>query len=285
VQSFELPCAWISKLIAHCRLRKVDFLSSVFDPDGVHFLVQHGMKKIKLSSCSVTNIPLIEHSARYNLPIIISTGGATLGEVEEAVRSIQKYHNRLSLLYCSIQYPTKLTECNLGVIQTFKNAFPSLSVGYSDHTKEISKAAVQAVYLGATIIEKHITLDKTMAGPDHFFALEPAQVKKMVVDVRKAENEFRKKTFKIDPVIYGSSEKLLNSHEAYLRSFAYTRIFAGRPIKKEARIRASDLVILRPGKMKAGLEPKYLQLFKTHAITAKQNIAAQESITWDMILG
>jgi N,N'-diacetyllegionaminate synthase len=285
VKGFELPAQWLDKLIAYCKTKKIDFLSSVFDTKGVDLLIKKGMRKIKLSSYSVTNIPLIEHCAKKNMPIILSTGGALLGEIEEAVCTILKYHNKLSLLHCNIKYPTKLKDCNMGVIDTLKSAFPGITIGFSDHTAEISAAAVQAVYLGAEIIEKHITLDKKMEGPDHFFALEPGELKKMVRDIRYAAKAVAgKRKLKINKDIYGSTAKSVNKDEKYLRDFAFTKLFAVRSIRKGERIRPPDISILRPGKKAHGLDPKYLKLFKGFKITAKKNIRPEEPITWSAIL-
>ena len=274
VKSFELPSAWIKQIKRYCDKKGIDFLASVFDPKGVKYLIKNGMKAIKISSYSLTNLPFIEYCASFRLPIIMSTGGATLGETEEAVNAVNKYHNKLSLLQCALKYPAALNECNLGIIETLRHAFPDNTIGYSDHTQEVSKTAIQAVYLGASIIEKHITLDRGMKGPDHFFALEPYQLKEMVKDIRKAE----KRKGKIDKKIYGSPAKLVFRYESYLRDFCFTTLFAGRDIKKGERIRYQDLCVLRPGKKERGLEPKYLPLFKSNRILAAKHIKTEEPI-------
>jgi N,N'-diacetyllegionaminate synthase len=284
VKSFELPKEWVKKIIGYCRLRNIDFTSSIFDIKGVRFLIVNGIKAIKLPSYAVTNLPLIEKCARYKLPIFISTGGATLDEVKEAVGAINKYHNNVSILHCSIKYPTKLKECNLGVIKTLQRAFPHNTIGYSDHTKEASKAPVQAVYLGSKIIEKHITLDKKMKGPDHFFALEPCELKQMVRDIRKAEDDLRKGSIALNKEIYGSSSKVVYKHERYLRDFCFATIFAGKNIRKGARIKYKDLRILRPGKNKRGIDPKFAGLFKRHKILAAKDVKKETPIDWSDIL-
>lgn len=284
VKSFELPKAWIAKIMYRCGLKKIDFLSSVFDKKGADYLVKRGMKAIKIPSYAITNLPLIEHCARYRTPILMSTGGATLGEVEDAVRSVNKYHDKVSILHCSIKYPTRLRECNLGVIDTLMSAFPGKAIGYSDHTHEISEACVQAVYLGARVIEKHITLDKKMKGPDHFFALEPKDLRKLVRDIAKAETDRRNGDFKIDRTIYGSTARITYPHEKYLRDFAYTALFSDRPIRKGEVVRTKDIAMLRPGAKRRGLDPKYLKLFEDYEILAKKDISAEEPITWDAIL-
>lgn len=284
VKKFELPIEWIDELIEYCNNKKIDFMASVFDIDGLDFLVKREIKAIKLSSYTITNIPLIEACAKTGLKLIMSTGGATLSETEEAINTVLKYHNNLTILHCSIQYPTELKDVNMGVLDTFKYAFPNIKIGYSDHTQEPSDAPVQAIYLGASVIEKHITLDKKMEGPDHFFALEPNELKQMVADITKAEIDYKNRNFKIDKVIYGSSAKICHEHEKYLRDFAYMTLFAKRDIKKGEVIKVEDLSILRAGKKAKGLEPKYLKLFEENSVSASKDINFEEPITWNLIL-
>lgn len=283
-ERFSMPEEWVLKLISYCRKRRIEFLSSVFDNSGVDLLINIGLKKIKLSSYTITHLPLIEHCARKQLPIIMSTGGASLSEIDEAVSVVRKYHNQISLLHCSLDYPTKLSDCNLGVIRSLAMAYPDITIGYSDHTKEVSSAAKQAVYLGARVIEKHITLDKTMDGPDHFFALNPAELKNMVEDIRKAEAEFKAGKPRINKAIYGKTGKSVSIKESYLRNFAFMKLYAKRNVPEGERISCRDVAVLRPGNKKHGLEPKYLSLFSSCVVTARRDIVAEDPITWDCIL-
>ncbi|MBF0557011.1 MAG: N-acetylneuraminate synthase family protein [Nitrospirae bacterium] len=283
VKGFELPDDWIDELLYYCRSKEIELLSSASDPYGVDILLNKGLKKIKLTSYTITNTVLIEHCAATGVPIIMSTGGATLGEIEAAIEIVTKHHNKLSLLHCSIQYPTALSDCNLGVIKTLQYAFPCFPIGYSDHTAEAAAAPVQAVYLGAQIIEKHITLDKAMDGPDHFFALEPYELMAMVAAIRQAESDYERGTFNIDKVIYGSTVKIVYQEVKYLRDFAFMKLFANRDIRQGEGIRAEDISILRPGKKKHGLDPVYLKLFEEFDIKAKKLIYFEDPITWDVI--
>jgi len=284
VKKFELPIEWVDQLISYCNSKNIDFMSSVFDIEGLNIMVEKGMKSIKLSSYTITNIPLIEAAAKTKIPIIMSTGGASLGEIEEAINTVHKYHNDLTILHCSIQYPTKLEDTNMGVLNTFKIAFPKVKTGYSDHTKEVSDAPIQAVYLGSSVIEKHITLNRKMIGPDHFFALEPEQLKKMVKDIRKAEKAYKNNEYKIDTLLYGNTEKKCQTHEQYLRDFCYMLLYAKKSFKKGEVISYKDISILRPGKKDKGLEPKYLKLFQNQTITASKDISFEDPITWESIL-
>ncbi len=283
-KSFEMPLKWVGQLIEYCDKKCIEFICSVSDIHGLNYLVQKGMKIIKLSSYTITHIPLIEACALTGLPIILSTGGASLGETEEAVNTIFNYHKNLKLLHCSIQYPTELKNCNLGVIETMKHAFSDLEIGYSDHTFEISDACVQSIYLGSALIEKHITLNKKMDGPDHFFALEPLELKKMVMDIRYAEKKYETNTFAIDPVLYGSSIKQCHDHERYLRKFAYMTMFTTKNIKKGDIIKPENILMLRPGKKEPGLLPKYLTLFENYTIVANKDLAAEDAVGWDAII-
>lgn len=283
VKSFELPIEWIEKLISYCKEKNIDFMASVFDTQVLDFLVEKGMKIIKLSSYTITNIPLIEACAKKKLPIIMSTGGANLAETEEAVNTILKYHDNIVLLHCSIKYPTELKNVNMGVLNTLKYAFPNIKYGYSDHTFEISEAPMQSIYLGGTVVEKHITLDKKMDGPDHFFALEPDELKCMTKSIKQAELEYKNKSFKIDEIIYGNSAKICYKHEKYARDFAYMTLFANKRIKKGSVIKANDLSILRPGKLERGLEPKYLKKFKEYVIIANKDINFEEPIKLELL--
>lgn len=281
VATFELPLTFVEKCQEHCAKRGIDFCSSVFDTAGIEFLRSIGVGSIKLSSYSTTNLPLIDAAAATGLPLYMSTGGATLAEVEDAVETVWKHHGKLALLHCSIKYPTPLKDCNLGVLDTYRHAFPGVKLGYSDHTLEPADAPVQAVRLGAKVIEKHITLDKTMDGPDHFFALEPHELKHMVDAIRQAEADV---DHTVDSMLYGSTARRCYEHERYLRDFAYACIFAARPIAKGERITPRDLSLLRPGKKTRGLEPKYVSLFRDTPVTAKRDIAAEDPVTWDAIL-
>jgi sialic acid synthase SpsE len=233
------------------------------------------LDSIKISSYSITNLPLIEEVAKTKMHIFLSTGGSYLSEVDEAVRVIRKYHNNFTLMHCSIAYPTKLEDVNMGVIETFKKAF-KCEVGYSDHTAEIYQAPLQAKLLGANVIEKHITFDKKAKGPDHFFALDEEELNIMVKKLKTTTPKFDKK-------IYGNTQRIPYSHESYLREFAYHQLFVNRDIKKGEIITQKDVSILRRGKKENGLEPKYWYLFK-NGVIAKNDITNENPLNWGDIL-
>ncbi len=175
-------------LKAYCDEKKILFLSTPFEKDSATFLNQ--LQPIfKIGSGELTNIPLLRHIACFGKPIILSTGMSTLAEVKQAVDTIVNSGlalENISLLHVTTEYPTPMEEVNLRAMQTLKQAFPNVSVGYSDHTPGI-EVPIAAVALGATIIEKHFTLDRDMAGPDHKASLNPAEFTAMVKSIRNIE--------------------------------------------------------------------------------------------------
>nr|MBI3612711.1 N-acetylneuraminate synthase [Nitrospirota bacterium] len=177
---------------AHARLRDyasrkgLVFLSSPFDDESADFLHGLGVPLFKIASGELTNLPFLEHVARKGKPMIVSTGMAFLKEVEEAVRVLGKAGCKsLVLLHCTSQYPADSGDCNLKAMVTLREVF-NLPVGYSDHTAGVTMAGA-AVALGAVVLEKHITLDKNMLGPDHRASLEPDELKRLVEVVRDVE--------------------------------------------------------------------------------------------------
>jgi sialic acid synthase SpsE len=275
VKKFELPYEWLDEIISHCKKRKIKFLASIFNFDDLEVYKKLNLDYIKLSSYSITNLPLIEETAKTGMHIFLSTGGSFLSEVDEAVRTIRKYHNNFTLMHCSIAYPTPLDKVNMGIIETFKKAF-ECEVGYSDHTAEVFEAPMQAKLLGASVIEKHITFDKEADGPDHFFALDEKELKIMV-------EKLHSETATLDKTIYGSTKRVCYPHEEYLRDFAYHQLFVNRDIKKGETITQKDISILRRGKKSKGIEPKYWYLFE-NGIVAKNSIENETPLNWNLIL-
>jgi sialic acid synthase SpsE/mRNA-degrading endonuclease toxin of MazEF toxin-antitoxin module len=276
VKKFELPYEWLDELIEYCEYKNIEFLASIFSFEDLEIYKKLNLKYIKLASYSITNLPLIEEVAKSGMYIFLSTGGSYLSEVDEAVRMIRKYHNNFTLMHCSIAYPTKLNEVNMGILDTFKNAF-ECEIGYSDHTAEIYEAPLQAKLLGASVVEKHITFDKNANGPDHFFALDEKELKIMV---DKLKNE---KNIKLDKNIYGSTKRIPYPQEEYLRNFAYHQLFINKDIKLGELITQNDISILRRAKKEKGLEPKYWYLFK-NGIVASKDLKNEDVLKWDNVL-
>ena len=175
------------RIAGHCRKRNIVFMSSPFDESCVDLLMTLGVPALKLASGELTNIPLLEHTARQGIPVILSTGMATLAEVGTAVGAVRGQGNdKIILLHCVTSYPADPAETNLRAMATMRHAF-DVPVGFSDHTLGCD-VVLAAVALGAVMVEKHFTLDRKLAGPDHAASLEPAELKRMVQSVRRVES-------------------------------------------------------------------------------------------------
>lgn len=280
-KSFQIPDDWLSKLKSYCKKKNIILLSSTFDKESVDDVEKLGIPLFKLGSTSLTNLPLLEYVAKKGKPIILSIGGANVKEIKEAVKTITKHNKRLAILHCHLKYPTPLEYVNMNVLKTLKKEFPNAIIGYSDHTENPYIASVAAIFLGAKIIEKHITLNKKMKGPDHFFALEPQELKLMVGKIREAEKKIlSNKKMVIQEKILGSPRIQVYDIERYIRNFAYQTIISVRNIKKGERITENNVRILRPGKLERGIEPKYYYAL-TRKYKAKKEIQTGKSIKWE----
>lgn len=242
LKKLELSDSEFMRLKAYCGKIGIMFLSTPFDMESAKFLDRIGMKAFKISSGDLTNIPLLSQVAKYKKPIILSTGMATMEEVKEAVEAVYSAGNRdLALLHCTSNYPTAQEDVNLLAMRTLKDRF-NIPVGYSDHTEGID-IPVAAVALGASIVEKHFTLDKKMSGPDNRISLEPKELKAMVASIRRIEKAL------------GDGRKMPRSSEMKMRPVARKSIVSKVYISKGTRITSDMLTIKRPG---TGLAPKYL---------------------------
>jgi N,N'-diacetyllegionaminate synthase len=183
LRKLELPWEAHAALKRQCDERNIEFMSTPFDPDSADFLVETGIRRFKTGSGELTNLPFLEHAARHGLPMILSTGMATLEEIGDAVEAVRKAGaGEISLLHCVSNYPAAPEDTNLRAMQKMADAF-DVPVGLSDHTMGIA-VATGAAALGASIIEKHFTLDRTMTGPDHLASIEPDGLKQMVDAIR-----------------------------------------------------------------------------------------------------
>lgn len=245
------------KIIAHCRKRKITFLSA---PHGgfqsVDLLVKYKVPAFKFGSGDLTNLPVLDYAARFGKPMIISTGMGTAGEIKKAVAAVKKCGNdKIILLHCTSNYPCAPANVNLKAMQTMMNDYNCL-VGYSDHTMGI-QVPIMAATLGVCVIEKHFTLSRKMKGPDHAASLEPRELKEMVYAVRAVKT------------ILGSPFKSPTSAEKNTAKIARKSLVSLKPIAKGERFTKENIGIKRPG---TGLAPeKFFELFGHHA---KRNIAA-----------
>lgn len=187
LQRLEMNDQMHIRLIEHCKQAGIVFLSSPFEEESADFLCSLGVPALKIPSGEITNFPFLKHVSGLGKPLILSTGMSYLGEVEAAVQTIAQFGNPgLVLLHCLSNYPADPAECNLKSMKTLTKAF-KLPVGYSDHVLS-NEVALAAVALGATVIEKHFTLDRTMPGPDHKASLEPAELASLIKGIRTIES-------------------------------------------------------------------------------------------------
>ncbi|WP_290138215.1 N-acetylneuraminate synthase [Allocoprobacillus halotolerans] len=186
LKKLELSFDDFYELKNYSEMKGLDFCSTSFDIESTEFLAKLHMPFWKIPSGEVTNLPYIIKIAKYNEPMIMSTGMCTMEEIEFIVKIIRKYNNQeLTLLHCNTEYPTPFEDVNLKAMNTMKDKF-NVRVGYSDHTKGI-EVPIAAVALGAKVIEKHFTLSRHMEGPDHKASLEPNELKEMVTSIRNIE--------------------------------------------------------------------------------------------------
>jgi N-acetylneuraminate synthase/sialic acid synthase len=171
--------------ISEAKKCGITFFATAFDLDSANFLNQLNMSTFKIASGDIQNLPLIKHVAAFKKPMIISTGGATLEMIDAAVKTIRLFHNEFAILQCTASYPAMYEHLNLRVISSLRERYPDNVIGYSGHDNGIAMAVV-AYTLGARVIEKHFTLNRTMKGTDHAFSLEPKGMQKMVRDLNRA---------------------------------------------------------------------------------------------------
>ena len=243
VKKLEISYKEFKKLKDYCDEIKIMFLSTPDEEYSLNFLVDElNISFVKIGSGEVTNLPYLRKIAAKNKPIIMSTGMANLGEVEEAINTIREvnFKVQISLLHCTTNYPTPYEEVNLKAMQTLAAAF-KLPVGYSDHTLGI-EVPIAAVAMGAKIIEKHFTLDNKLPGPDHKASLEPDELKEMVKAIRNIEKAL------------GDGIKKPNKSEIEIMKVARRSLIATRDIKAGEAIKESDIAIKRPG---TGILPKF----------------------------
>lgn len=230
------------QLASYCQKVDIEFLSTPFDKESALFL-NDIMAAYKISSSDLNNKPFIDYLCAFNKPIILSTGASYLWEVEQSVSWIAEHGNPISLLHCILNYPTSNENANLSMITTLRDKFPNLIVGYSDHTLPQSMEVLEiATLLGAKIIEKHFTHDKTLPGNDHYHAMDLNDLKL-----------FNKKLDRLLMLLGSNFKKPLESEEVS-RLQARRSLVANRDIPKNTIISSSDITFKRPG---TGLDPRY----------------------------
>ncbi|UCD03761.1 MAG: N-acetylneuraminate synthase family protein [Candidatus Woesearchaeota archaeon] len=285
MEEVEVSESWIPKLMSYCKKKDVIFICTACDEKSADTLANNDIDAIKMASFAITHIPLLKHCARKQKPIIFSTGCALLREVEEAYHTIRNEgNNKTVMMHCIGKYPAPLEVTNARVIQTLKSAFPEAIIGFSDHSEDPVKAPTAAVAMGARVIEKHFTLDKTLPGADHSFALNPKQLKQMVEAIREAERKLAdNERMGIDEILLGSGEKKVYPVEEYVRKFAYRGIFTIKDIKKGDMLTKENIDVLRPGEKDNGLHPRYYEFLLNKKVKVTKDIKANTGLTWDYL--
>lgn len=261
----EMPHELVSLLASRCAERGIQFMASTFSPAAVAW-VDPFVKMHKMGSYEISHVRLLEAIAKTNKPLILSTGASNPDDIDWAVDAFYRYGGQeLILMQCTAKYPATPAGMNLNVIPWLKKRY-QVNVGLSDHSLGI-EAPLAAVALGAKVIEKHFTLDKSFKGPDHAFALEPNELKQMIANIREIEE------------MLGSGLKKVYKEEEELYLFARRGIQALRDIHPGERLQEGvNIAILRPGKQLKGLHPRYLE--EVEGQSAIRSIAAGSGIQW-----
>ena len=271
VRPLELSDADHEQLAERCHRQGIEFMSTPFDKGSVDLLIRLGMKRMKVPSGEITNFPFLRYLVAQGLPLIVSTGMATLQEVEEAVAFIAETRTKLGLtapmteqvtvLHCTSNYPAACADVNLRAMQTIASA-TGLPVGYSDHTLGIA-VSTAAVAMGAVVIEKHFTLDKTLTGPDHTASLDVAELTALVRSIRDVE------------IALGSPIKAPTASEIPVRAVVRRSVTAGRDLAVGETLTEADLMLLRPA---SGIPAK--QLDEVIGRVIKVAIAEGQPLQW-----
>ena len=265
IRRLELKDEEFKELFNYAEKNNIIFLSSAFDKDSVDLLDYLGVPAFKVASGEITDFPLLKYIAEKKKPIILSTGMSTVDEIEDALKVIRERGiEDIVLLHCVTSYPAEIEDANLMVIETLRRRF-KLPVGFSDHTLGIT-APIAAAVLGAVLIEKHFTLDRTLPGPDHRTSLEPDELKDMIKSIRDVEKAL------------GDGIKKLTEDEERIKKVARRSIVAIVDIPKGNLITREMLDIKRPG---TGIEPKYLDVVVGRK--AKRNIKKDDILKWDFL--
>ena len=236
IKKLELDVDTHKELIAHCQKKDIMFLSTPFDHESIDLLSDLGLQIFKIASGEITNLPYLRHVGSLDKQVILSTGMSNLKEVGDALNILINAgtsKDNITVLHANTMYPTPMEDVNLNAMLTIQKEF-DVAVGYSDHTLGI-EVDIAAVAMGASCIEKHFTLDKTMEGPDHKASLEPKELKELVSSIRNIEKAF------------GSSEKKPSPSESVNIDISRKSIVAKIDIKKDEKFTDKNITTKRPG--------------------------------------
>jgi len=273
LRALELSDEAHQRLASYCVEQGIEFMSTAFDEESIDFLVELGIRRIKVPSGELTNLPFLRYLASKELPMILSTGMAELDEVAEAVETIQPLLSmvsenlgrgkpELTILHCTSNYPAVLEEVNLRAMLTMAECF-QLPIGYSDHTRGCLVSPT-AVAMGAVVIEKHFTLDRNLPGPDHAASLVPEELCDMIADIRSVE------------LAMGCKEKKPMPMEMEVRKAVRRSITLSRDVGAGDDLTKDDLVLLRPG---TGIAPRHVS--EVIGRTVRQDMVSGKTLQWN----
>lgn len=274
LQKLEMSEELHRELIERCELRNIEFMSTAFDEQALDFLLAHDMKRVKIPSGEITNHAFIRFIATKNVPIIMSTGMATINEIEEAKLVIKNereicgftgaLEDILTILHCTSNYPALPEDVNLKAMNTIAEV-TGMPIGYSDHTLGIA-VSTGATAMGATVIEKHFSKSRDLPGPDHKASLEPNELNELVKNIRVITKAL------------GSSKKAPTESELPVRQLVRRSITIDKNVKSGQVITQEDIVLMRPG---TGILPK--QLDDVIGMSAVRDLSAGETLNWSDI--
>ncbi|WP_080238575.1 N-acetylneuraminate synthase [Spirosoma rigui] len=265
LKKLELSPADHRELMAHCQLRNIQFLSTAFDLDSLDFLAGLGIDIFKIPSGEITNLPYLRKVGRFNGQVIASTGMATMDDIAamlDVLTTAGTDRQNITVLHCNTDYPSPFRDVNLRAMQTIGDTF-GVAVGYSDHTPGI-EVPIAAVALGATVIEKHFTLDRSLEGPDHLASLEPDELAHMVRAIRNID------------VALGDGVKQPTPSEQKNIAVARKSIHLARPLVAGQVLTETDLVMKRPG---SGISPMLLDSVTGRSLVV--DVAADHLLRWE----
>jgi N,N'-diacetyllegionaminate synthase len=262
LRRLELTPSMHKEIIAYCTKRKIGFFSTSFDIESTDLLVSYGQEQFKIPSGEITNLPYLRHIGQLSRPVILSTGMATMEEIRSALQILENSgtpKKSITVLHCTTEYPTPMADVNLRAMLAIRDSL-EVKVGYSDHTLGI-EVAIAAVAMGATVIEKHFTLDRNLPGPDHKASLEPSELKSMVAAIRNIE------------VAMGNGIKRPTPSEAKNMSIVRKSIVARKAIQTGEIFKTENLTTKRPG---TGISP--MRFDEVLSKKARRNFAEDELI-------
>lgn len=254
-------------MMNHAEASGIIWMSTPFDEESADLLESLGVLAFKIASGDITSHRLLRHVAAKGKPMLLSTGCSSIGDIEEALAVIRSTGNdQIALMHCILAYPTAPKDAHINMMRMLQQVFPDIPIGLSDHTLGTVAPTIAASH-GARLIEKHFTLDKALGtSTDHFMSVDPAELKRMVSDIRDAE------------AMMGSWQKISTPAEELAHKYARRSVVAARPIARGAQISDQDLILKRPG---TGIEPRFIDILIGKE--AGQDIPVDTVLTWEMI--